>query len=226
MRLAASARDFGILAGVTHDLVALALAGLAAGFAIAMPVGAIAVLILREGMTRGVRTGLAAGAGCATVDFVYCTLAVALGATLADAIAGILPTLALVSGLVIIAIGVWQLIAASRARAAAGGEVVAGSRLAVYGRFVALTALNPATIVYFLALSAVITSITTSAAGPVVFVLCTGFASLLWQSGLAVVGGLVGANVTERTVRTLGLVAACAIIVLGIVAVVVAATHM
>ena len=211
---------------VNHDLLALALAGFAAGFAIAMPVGAIAVLILREGMTRGVRTGLAAGAGCATVDFVYCALAVALGATAADAIEGILPTLALVSGLVIVGIGVWQLVTASRAHAATAGEVVAGSRMRVYGRFVALTALNPATIVYFLALSAVITSITTSAAGPVIFVLCTAFASLLWQSGLAVVGGVVGANVSDRAVRTLGIVAACAIIVLGIVAVVVAATHM
>lgn len=211
---------------MTHDLVALALAGLAAGFAIAMPVGAIAVLILREGMVRGVRTGLAAGAGCATVDFVYCTLAVALGATLADAVEGILPALALVSGLVIIGIGVFQLVGASRAHTAEAHEVVTGSRLRVYGRFVALTALNPATIVYFLALSAVITSVTASAAGPVVFVLFTGLASLLWQSGLGVVGGLVGANVTERTVRTLGLVAACAIIALGIVAVVVALTRL
>ena len=210
---------------VTHDLLALALAGFAAGFAIAMPVGAIAVLILREGMVRGVRTGLAAGAGCATVDFVYCALAVVLGATVADAVESLLPTLALVSGLVIIGIGVYQLAAVHRKRAAEATEVVAGSRLAVYGRFVALTALNPATIVYFLALSAVITAVTTSAAGPVVFVLCTGLASLTWQSGLAIVGGLVGARVTERTVRTLGLVAACAIIALGLVAVIAAVTR-
>ena len=211
---------------MTHDLLALALAGFAAGFAIAMPVGAIAVLILREGMVRGVRTGLAAGAGCATVDFVYCAVAVALGASVADAVDDVLPVLALVSGLVIIGIGAYQLVAARRSQPAAAGEVVTGSRLAVYGRFVALTALNPATIVYFLALSAVITAVTTSAAGPVIFVLCTGLASLAWQSGLAVVGGLVGARVTERTVRNLGLVAACAIIALGIVAVIAAVTRM
>ncbi len=210
---------------MTHDVLALALAGFAAGFAIAMPVGAIAVLILREGMVRGVRTGLAAGAGCATVDFVYCSLAVALGATVADAVEALLPVLALVSGLVIIGIGVLQLVAARRAKPAEAGEVVAGSRLAVYGRFVALTALNPATIVYFLALSAVITAVTTSAAGPIVFVLCAAFASLLWQSALAIIGGLVGARVTERTVRNLGLIAACAIIALGIVAVVAAVTR-
>lgn len=211
---------------MTHDLLVLAVAGLAAGFAIAMPVGAIAVLILREGMVRGVRFGLAAGAGCATVDLLYCTLAVALGASIADAVEAWLPTLALVSGVVIIAIGIYQLVAALRAHAESNTEVVSGTKLAVYGRFVALTALNPATIVYFLALSAVITTVTTSAAGPIIFVLCTGLASLLWQSGLAVVGGVVGANVSDRAVRTLGIVAACAIVVLGIVAVAVAVRHL
>lgn len=211
---------------VTHDLLVLALAGLAAGFAIAMPVGAIAVLILREGMVRGTRFGLAAGAGCATVDLVYCALAVALGATLADAIAPWLPTLALASGAVIIGIGALQLRSALRSKAAKSEEVIAGSKLSVYGRFVALTALNPATIVYFLALSAVVTTVTTSAAGPVVFVLATGLASLLWQSGLGVVGGFVGANVSDRAVRILGIVAAGAIIVLGIVAVIASATRL
>jgi threonine/homoserine/homoserine lactone efflux protein len=211
---------------VSHDLLALALAGLAAGFAIAMPVGAIAVLILREGMVRGTRFGLAAGAGCATVDLVYCALAVALGATLANAIAPWLPALALASGLVIIAIGALQLRRALKSRAADSEEVVGGSKLSVYGRFVALTALNPATIVYFLALSAVVTTVTTSAAGPVVFVLATALASLLWQSGLGVVGGLVGAKVSDRAVRTLGIVAAGAIIVLGTVAVIASATRL
>ena len=209
---------------VTHDLLALALAGFAAGLAIAMPLGAIAVLILRESMVRGLRFGLAAGAGCATVDFLYCALALALGATLADAVEPMLPTLAAISGLVIVGIGVYQLVRALRAHAtpAEQAELVSGSPLRVYGRFVGLTALNPATIVYFLALSAVLTSVTTSAAGPIVFVLFTFLASLLWQSTIAVVGAVIGATVTERTTRLLGIIAACAIIVLGIVAVIAA----
>src|SRR5690606_13925916 len=98
-----------------NDLLALAAAGFAAGLAIAMPLGAIAVLILRESMVRGVWFGLAAGAGCATVDLIYCGLAVALGASLADAVEPLLPTLALVSGLVIVGIGVYQLIHSVRA---------------------------------------------------------------------------------------------------------------
>ena len=44
-----------------------ALAGAIAGYAIAIPVGAIAVLIIHIGLTSGLRQGLAAGAGAATV---------------------------------------------------------------------------------------------------------------------------------------------------------------
>ncbi len=210
-----------------NDLLALAAAGFAAGLAIAMPLGAIAVLILRESMVRGVWFGLAAGAGCATVDLIYCGLAVALGASLAGAIAPALPALAAISGAVIIAIGAWQLRTAITTQAAPqdNGDVVAGSRLRVYLRFVGLTALNPATIVYFLALSAVVATVTTSAWGPVVFIGATFIASLLWQSTLAVIGAVIGAAVSARTTRVLGIVASCAIIALGVVAVVVALTR-
>jgi len=210
-----------------NDLLALAAAGFAAGLAIAMPLGAIAVLILRESMVRGVWFGLAAGAGCATVDLIYCGLAVALGASLAGAIAPALPALAAISGAVIIAIGAWQLRTAITTQAAPqdNSDVVAGSRLRVYLRFVGLTALNPATIVYFLALSAVVATVTTSAWGPVVFIGATFIASLLWQSTLAVIGAVIGAAVSARTTRVLGIVASCAIIALGVVAVVVALTR-
>jgi len=210
-----------------NDLLALAAAGFAAGLAIAMPLGAIAVLILRESMVRGVWFGLAAGAGCATVDLIFCGLAVALGASLAGAIAPALPALAAISGAVIIAIGSWQLRTAIATQAAPqdNSDVVAGSRLRVYLRFVGLTALNPATIVYFLALSAVVATVTTSAWGPVVFIGATFIASLLWQSTLAVIGAVIGAAVSARTTRVLGIVASCAIIALGVVAVVVALTR-
>ena len=44
------------------------LIGLAAGYAIAIPVGPIALLIIRTAMHGGLRPGLAAGAGTATVS--------------------------------------------------------------------------------------------------------------------------------------------------------------
>jgi len=209
---------------VTSDLLVLALAGLAAGFAIAMPVGAIAVLILRESMMRGRSFGLAAGAGVATVDFVYCALAVGVGTTVADAVAPLMTPLAIASGVVIMGIGVYQLVVALRAgrNPQSDPETVPGSLVRVYGRFVALTAINPATIVYFLALSAVLATVADSTLGPIVFVAATFIASLTWQSALALVGAAVGSAVSERTTRIIGVVASCVIIALGIVAVVIA----
>jgi hypothetical protein len=58
------------------------LAGMFAGYAIAVPVGVIAVLIIETGMMGGLRRGLAAGAGAATVDLLFCSLALVVGGLL------------------------------------------------------------------------------------------------------------------------------------------------
>jgi threonine/homoserine/homoserine lactone efflux protein len=55
------------------------LAGVAAGLGIAIPVGAIAILIVETGLRRGFRLGAAAGAGAATVDGIYVLVAAAEG---------------------------------------------------------------------------------------------------------------------------------------------------
>ncbi|WP_062307544.1 LysE family transporter [Demequina subtropica] len=202
---------------MTHDLLTLAAAGFVAGLAVAMPLGAIGVLILREAMLQGLRTGLAAAAGVATVDLAYCAVAVGLGAYAADALAPWGSTIAVVSGVVLIGIGLVLLRGALRPPAPAA-ELVRGRPLRVYARFVALTSLNPATVVYFVALAGVVTTVTTAAAGPLVFVIAAGLGSLLWQAGLAIVGSAVGARVSPRVVRVLGIVAAGAVIALGVVA--------
>jgi hypothetical protein len=54
------------------------LAGVVAGYAIAIPVGAIAVLIVELGVRRGFRVAAAAGVGAGTADGLYAALA-ALG---------------------------------------------------------------------------------------------------------------------------------------------------
>ncbi|WP_062287828.1 LysE family transporter [Demequina phytophila] len=210
---------------MTHDLLTLAAAGFLAGLAVAMPLGAIGLLILRESMVRGLGEGLAAAAGVATVDLAYCAVAVGFGAAIAPALEPWLPSIAVVSGVVIVGIGAWLLRGALRPAEAAttqDGATIPGRPLRVYGRFVALTALNPATVVYFLALAAVVTTVTTAAAGPAVFVVAAGLASLLWQAGLAVVGAAVGAKVSPRIVRALGIAAAVAVMALGVAAIVAA----
>ena len=65
------------------------LAGVVAGYGIAVPVGAIAVLIAGLSARISLRVGAAAGLGAATADGLYALVAVAGGAAVASAIAPI-----------------------------------------------------------------------------------------------------------------------------------------
>src|ERR1044072_3354197 len=78
------------------------LLGAIAGYAIAMPVGPIAVLILRTGMRDGRASALAAGAGCATADLLYATAAMLAGPALVSLIAPMLAPARLVAAALLI----------------------------------------------------------------------------------------------------------------------------
>src|SRR4051794_41928451 len=65
---------------VSTDVTAAFGAGALAGLGVALPLGAIGVLLLQEGITGGWRPAFAAGTGVALVDGAYAALAVAAGA--------------------------------------------------------------------------------------------------------------------------------------------------
>ncbi len=58
--------------------------GALAGYAIAIPVGAIAILILETSLQRGFWHAFAAGSGMATADLIYATIAATLGVLVAQ----------------------------------------------------------------------------------------------------------------------------------------------
>jgi hypothetical protein len=64
------------------------LAGLAAGYGIAMPVGAIAVLIASPAASSSFRVGAVAGLGAATADLWYAAVVASSGYALLRQIAG------------------------------------------------------------------------------------------------------------------------------------------
>ncbi len=69
-----------------HASAAL-IAGLVAGFAIAMQVGAVSLLLIEASVTAGPRAGVAAGMGVATADFVFAAVAAAAGTAAGAALA-------------------------------------------------------------------------------------------------------------------------------------------
>ena len=79
--------------------------GALAGYAIAIPVGAIAILILETGLKRGFWHAFAAGSGTATADLLYATIAVTLGTLVAQFLAPIALILKIVSAAFLVALG-------------------------------------------------------------------------------------------------------------------------
>lgn len=179
------------------------LAGAAAGYGIAIPVGAIAILIVETGLRRGFRLAAAAGAGAATADGLYAAVAAVFGVALAGVLAPFETPLRVVAVAVLVAIAARGLLGL---RSAAGGSPPArepevqpdvetagrgGSALRTFGAFLGLTLLNPITVTYFAAL---ILALTTTGAGPLekaAFVAGAFVASLSWQTLLAAVGAFL-----------------------------------
>jgi threonine/homoserine/homoserine lactone efflux protein len=105
-------------------MIEAALAGAVAGYAIAIPVGAIAVLIIHTAATQDLRHGLAAGAGAATADGVYATIAVLAGFGVGSLIAPVLGPLRIVGGALLVVIGLRGLIALRVAGEAGAARVL------------------------------------------------------------------------------------------------------
>ena len=181
-------------------MIASLATGALAGLAIAMPPGAIATLILATGLRRGFPFAAAAGLGAATVDFAYAIVALALGGAISAALAGIERPLQLITGLALVAFGVWGIARSGRtASPLPEGDASTRDVASTYLRFVVLTALNPATLGYFMAVAiglgnAAIASIPAFAAG--VFVASAG-----WQLLLATVSGVLHGRLPERARR-------------------------
>jgi threonine/homoserine/homoserine lactone efflux protein len=168
--------------------------GLLAGYGIAIPVGAIAVLIIQAGIRCGFRTGFMAGAGAATADFLYSLLAALAGATLVRLLEPIAIPLRAVSAFVLIGLGIWGLWQSFQKKESKEGKesrVDECRPLRVYGQFLALTLINPMTIIYFAAyiIGRNIGGLDSVRASGM-FVAGAGLSSLSWQSFLAVVGSV------------------------------------
>jgi threonine/homoserine/homoserine lactone efflux protein len=195
------------------------LAGMFAGFAVAVPVGVIAVLIIETGMMGGLRRGLAAGAGAATVDLLFCSLALLVGGLLNQFLSVALVPLQVLAGGVLISIGVRGLLslrASSTSADAATDPRVRGSAGQLYLRFIALTAMNPATILYFLALAIGLPGIGNEPINAVAFTVGAAGASLSWQLLLGAIGAAAGRILPERAVTATRIVGQVLIIGFGI----------
>jgi threonine/homoserine/homoserine lactone efflux protein len=195
--------------------------GLWAGYAIAIPVGAIAILIIDLALRHGFAAGFAAGAGAASVDLVYASAAGLAGQLLAGWLAPLSAVLHPLSACALIGLGVyglWRVWQARRGPAptAQTSSVTATHPMRLYAQFVGLTLINPATVAYFLALILGRLSGTLITVGDrLLFVLGVGLSSLSWQSLLALLGSLAHRRLTPRWQTTLSVAGNVMVMVLG-----------
>jgi threonine/homoserine/homoserine lactone efflux protein len=200
-------------------LVDAFLSGAIAGYGIAIPVGAIAVLIIDAGLRRGFRIAAAAGAGAATADGIYAAVAAVSGAALATLLAPYRAPLQLLAVAVLAFLGGRGLLTA---RARGDGREAGGSRpearpaVGTFLIFLGLTLLNPQTIAYFAALILGLPSLATAWPERIAFVAGAFLASLSWQTLLAGFGAFLHGRADERLRRLTSLIGS--LVILGFAA--------
>lgn len=171
------------------------MSGLVAGYGVAIPVGAIGVLIITLSARTSWRVGAGAALGVAAADGLYATVAVLGGAAAAALIRPVATPLRVVAGIALLLIAARIGVTAWRhhrdpARAAPAPALSSAPRAFV--ALLGLTMLNPATVIYFAALVLGRNVAGVSGAGSVVFVVAVLAASASWQLLLAAGGTALG----------------------------------
>ncbi|MEU9511350.1 LysE family transporter [Micromonospora sp. NPDC048169] len=181
------------------------LAGLVAGYGVAIPVGAIAILILGLSARTSFRVGAGAALGVASADGLYAAVAALGGTAVASGLAPFAgPLRLLAAGVLLVLAGLtaWR---ALRPPVTTPEPSVRGgldTPVRAFGAVLALTMLNPATVVYFVAL--VLGRGDVLGPGPVgaaVFTAGVFLASASWQLLIAGGGSLIGRALTGPRAR-------------------------
>ncbi|GAA4559126.1 MULTISPECIES: LysE family transporter [Streptomyces] len=187
-------------------MTAALVAGLLAGYGIAVPVGAVGTYLVSLTARTSLRTGVCAALGVATADGLYALAATLGGTALASALRPALGPLRWVCVLVLLALAAWGAVTAVREyrghRLATRTAPAPPSPARAFLGLLGITLLNPTTVIYFAAL--VLGSQATGPAGPLeqgVFVLAAFAASASWQVLLAGSGALLGRALTGRRGR-------------------------
>jgi threonine/homoserine/homoserine lactone efflux protein len=188
------------------DPTAALIAGLAAGLAIAMQVGAVSLLLVETAVAGGPRIGIAAGLGVATVDLMFAAAAAVAGGTAGVVLAEHETEIRLVAAATLAAIalhGLATLKAGAEDRADSGDELTGAGAGSHYARFFAITAVNPLTIASF---AAVATSLPLGHPSAVIaFTAGVGAASAGWHLLLTTAAGHAGRWTTPRIERGLAI---------------------
>ncbi|MFE4211655.1 LysE family transporter [Streptomyces sp. NPDC056844] len=200
-------------------------AGLLAGYGLAIPVGAVAVLMVNMTAATSLRTGAAAALGAATADAGYAVAAVLGGSALVVVVRPVLGPLRW-AAFAILAFMAARILAGALGRGREASATVSPGAparrritpLRAYLTYLSLTALNPWPALYLVTLVlGQQAQQPLSTAESLVYLSAITFASASWQLLLAGGGRLLGGALTSRRGRTVtAAVSSCLILGLGL----------
>ncbi|TDD66437.1 lysine transporter LysE [Jiangella aurantiaca] len=184
-------------------MTAAIVAGLLAGYGIAIPVGAVGAYLVALTARTSLTVGTGAALGIAAVDGGYAIAAVLGGAALAGAIEPYAVPLRWASAAVLLVMAAVGAVAAYRRHRAGpatadpdDGRADRVTPAGAFVRFAGITVINPMTVVYFAALVIGSGAELAGGAEAVAFVVAAFAASASWQLLLAGGGALLGRFVT------------------------------
>jgi len=178
-------------------------AGLIAGLAIAMQVGAVSVLLIEAAMVLGRRAGIAAGMGVATVDFGFAAVAAGASGVAGPALGRYESEIRVAGAFVLAVVALYGLATLSHQGRRAPASAATGAPRLLYARFVAITAVNPLTIASFAAVAAALSLDGPAAAAA--FAAGAGAASAGWHLMLTLAAGQAGRWISPRIRRGLAI---------------------
>ena len=189
------------------------LQGIAVGFSIAAPVGAIGLLCIQNTLTGGISLGLASGLGAATADMMYGIL-VALGMrTLSTCLLAYRTALTLLGGLFLCYLGIKKFFTKPAIKAA---HISKGTVLKTYIVTFFLTLTNPATILDFMALFTGLSINVSDYAQALSFVAGVFLGSAMWWLLLCFSVSLCAKRISTQVLQWINYIAGAAILTFGL----------
>lgn len=176
------------------ELLTLFSIGFAAGLALAIPVGPMAIMLVNTTLERGWRHGSTGALAMATVDGLYAVTVFFVGGAIALWLKEWSLWLSLGGAAILLGLGIKTLYSNLRGlirrTEIASREVVFGSKSKTFATFFAATVANPPTALYFLALAPSVAELAGAhlVLPGLVFSLGVFIGSVIWQQGLALAG--------------------------------------
>jgi arginine exporter protein ArgO len=172
--------------------------GVLAGLGIAVPVGAIAVLIVDLGMRRGFANAAPAAMGAATADLTYAAIAAVTGVAVASTLKPYERAIELAGAAVLVGLVAYRMLRLSRRSEVSASDDTTDGMVRTYVAFLALTLVNPLTVVFFTALMLGLgDEALISILDKTLFVIGAFAASAAWQLTLAGAGALLHQRLSE-----------------------------